>query len=80
MSVQNQIEVLRQQVDEKNAELALEKTNGRVLSEKLKDIDATSGSLEKLMSQSKEIFEKLEEHINVSTDRDQSRENVAGER
>lgn len=78
--MQEQIISLQRQVEEKTSELANEQTTVRVLSEKLKDAQALSAGFDGLMSQNKDVLEKLEEQIRSRFEHDQMLESQAKER
>ncbi|KAH6640491.1 hypothetical protein F5144DRAFT_526074 [Chaetomium tenue] len=82
-----QINSLKQQVEEKEAELGQERESVRSLSERLHDLRATSSGFEGLALQGKEILRELgeqqakaEEHRNKSAEELQERLNVIATR
>jgi len=78
--VQEQIASIQRQLGEKTSELANEQTTVRILSEKLKDAQALSTGFDRLMSQNKDVLEKLEEQIRSKFEQDQIMESQAKER
>ncbi|EAQ85174.1 hypothetical protein CHGG_09188 [Chaetomium globosum CBS 148.51] len=82
-----QINSLKQQIEEKEAELGQERESVRSLSERLQDLRATSSGFEELALQGKEILRELgeqhakaEEHRNKSAEELQKRLNVIATR
>lgn len=72
-----QINALTQKLEEKEAQLALERESVRSLSEKLHDLQATSSGFEGLAVQGKEILRKLgEQYAKAEEHRDKSAEEL----
>lgn len=67
----SQINLLTDQIKEKDSELGKERETVRLLSERLKDLQETASSFEALAAQSKEILDKLEEQRKEADDRRQ---------
>ena len=73
--VYKQINSLKQQVEEKEAELDQERESIRSLSERLHDLQATSSGFEGLAVQGKEILRQLgEQHAKAEEHRNKSAE------
>ncbi|KAH6843094.1 hypothetical protein B0I37DRAFT_437149, partial [Chaetomium sp. MPI-CAGE-AT-0009] len=72
-----QINALTVEVNEKEAELSRERESVRSLSEKLRDLQATSGGFERLAIQGKEIMQKLgEQYTEAEAHRNNSAEEL----
>ncbi len=76
----HRIEAAHKRLEEKNAELATERENARVLSEKLSHLQAASVGFEGLASQNREILDKLEDQTTQRLENDHLLETRAQER
>lgn len=75
--VYEQINSLKQQIEEKEAELGQERESVRSLSERLQDLRATSSGFEELALQGKEILRELgEQHAKAEEHRNKSAEEL----
>jgi Predicted membrane protein len=69
--VYGQINLLTDQIKEKDSELGKERETVRLLSERLKELQETASGFEALAAQNKKILDKLEEQQKEADNRHQ---------